>query len=148
MASEACRHTVWGVVSPVKLGGKPSTTLTERVTKGWSRLSKQKLYHILDAVSPGPFKTWGSQGARIVLSESGVGPRIGVERSQLSNLAVRTNAFVESFIKVTCRHGLGAVIRQESVYSFGDFKDESSKGGAKLELVKKLHLQKNSWIIN
>ena len=47
MASEACWHTAWGVVSLDRLGGKPPTRLAELVTNGRSRLSRQKLYHIL-----------------------------------------------------------------------------------------------------
>jgi hypothetical protein len=61
MASDAWRHMDCGVVSPERLGGKPSTRLAELATNGWSRLSKQKLYHILHAqvsTQPSTDYTW------------------------------------------------------------------------------------------
>lgn len=48
MVSEACWHTLYGVTPPDRFGGRPSSRLAELDTNGRSKLSKQKLYQILN----------------------------------------------------------------------------------------------------
>jgi hypothetical protein len=84
----------------------------------------------------------------LLLGKKDVGPGIRVERARLGSSAVGSNALVEGFVKITCRHGPGVVVRREGVGCFGGFKDESGEWGTVLQLVEELNLQRNPWPIS
>lgn len=78
MVPEAFWQMMSGVASPDRLGGKPSTSLAEFVTKGWRRPSKQKLYHVLHGqieLSQFP-KLLGERGVQGVLLTGRGGRRV------------------------------------------------------------------------
>jgi hypothetical protein len=148
MASEACRHTVYGVAPPDRFGGKPFSRLAELVTNGRRRLSRQKLYQILKTEMETTLVLVSSRersvgkSSRFLLGKKDVRPaNVCVKRRPISGLTVIGKALGECSVEIIGRHDGGVIVRREGVGGLCDFKDESGKRRAVLQLGKELNLQ-------